>query len=65
MATYIQTKSGGNWYTDWTIPEIRAPIREDEVIPVWWFAPWGQRFSEHVFVAEDELAYLRTESDDG
>lgn len=65
MATCIQTKSGPSWYTDWSIPEVRAAIREDETITVWWFAPWGQRFKENVFLAAEELAFIRTESDDG
>jgi len=65
VATHIQSKSGTTWYTDWTIQEVRAAINQDLEIPVWWFAPWGQRFSEKLFLREDELAHLRTESDDG
>ena len=65
MASFLQTKTGSSWYTDLDIQEVLAAVRDGQVIPIWWFAPWGQRFAERVLIAEDEVAFIRTESDDG
>lgn len=65
VATFIQTKSGPNWYTDLSIGEVLRAIRDEQEIPVWWCAPWNHRYRESLLLLEDELAFLRTESDDG
>lgn len=62
---YIQTKSGPGWYTHGTIEAVRSALRGDELISIWWFAPWGQRYAEKIWLSEDEVAFIRTESEDG
>lgn len=65
MVTCVKLKSGSTYYTNQSFADVRTAISTGEVIPVWWFAAWGQRYSEELWVPEDELAYLLTESDDG
>lgn len=64
MATLIQTKQGAGYLTNHTIPETKGMIDRGEVIVVWWFAIHGQRYTEEILIEAEEVAYLRTESDD-
>ena len=65
MATQIQMASGASYYTNISPEEVRAQIEIGNAIDVWWFAPWGQRYSERLLASMDRIDYLRTESDDG
>lgn len=65
MVTCLKLKSGSTFYTNRSFADVRTAISTGESIPVWWFVAWGQRYSEDLWLAEDELAYLLTEHDDG
>jgi hypothetical protein len=65
MAVKVTLKTGTAYWTDLTIAEAVAAVRDGESFDVWWYAPWGQRFRETLWVAADELAAVMTESDDG
>jgi len=65
VITCLKLKSGATFYTNLTISEARTAITNEIEISVWWFAAWGQRFSEKLYIADGELAYMITESDDG
>ena len=65
MVTLIQTTSGTCFYTNATPEQIHGQIEMGNAIDVWWFAPWGQRYSERLLLSMDRVEFLRTESDDG
>lgn len=68
MCIAIKTKSGNCWYTDGDdVKDVRQRIEMGESIRVWWFSGWGQgqRFTETLWLAPDEISHLITESDDG
>ena len=65
MATFIQSKGGASWYTDLSPQEARAAFDRGDAIAVWWYMSWGQRCREMLWLNPEELAYVRTESDDG
>ena len=65
MATLIQASNGNGFYTNATLEQTRSDIELGNTIDVWWFAAWGQRFTERLFIPMDQVEYLRTESDDG
>lgn len=64
MATLIQTKFGPGYITDHSLSEVKGMIDRGETITVWWFAIHGQRYKEDMLIEAEEVAYLRTESDD-
>lgn len=65
MPTLIMLHSGMGWYTDLEPEDVKQRVENEELIPVWWFADWGQRYSERALITPEAIAYLRTESDDG
>lgn len=64
MATLIQFKGGPAYYVSESIEDVKGMLDRGEVVTVWWFSPWGQRYKERLWASLDEVAYLRTESDD-
>lgn len=65
MATLIQTRSGNCFLTDDSIADAKAAISRGDEITVWWFAPTGTRYKENIWFHDEDIAYIRTESDDG
>lgn len=65
MSTLLQTHSGAAFYTNESVEDVHNAVERGIVQDVWWFAPWGQRFSERLWIAAEEVAYIRSESDDG
>lgn len=65
MATTIQTRTGAMWHTNAPVEDVRNAIMSGDLIDIWWFSSWGQRYKERVWIPEDEVAFIRTESDDG
>ena len=68
----IMQRGGTSWYTnvdadsqEEAVTMVKGMIDRDEIIPVWWFASWGQRYAEKIWVPADEVAFIRTEQDDG
>lgn len=64
MATAIAC-GGATWYTELSIAHTKIAIESGQEIKVWWWAGWGHRFQESIYVPIEKLDFLRTESDDG
>lgn len=64
MSTYIQAMTGEGWYSSASIEEVRQHLENGDILDVWWFSPWGQRFREQLAIEPENVAFLRTESDD-
>jgi len=65
MATLIHLKSNHAFYTDVALADVRQLIELGTVIPVWWYATYGRRFQEDLFIPDwESVAWLQTESDD-
>ena len=65
MPTLIELHAGLGWYTDDDLDTVQSKLDAGEHITVWWFSPWGQRFTEQALIQPEAVAYIRTESDDG
>jgi len=73
MVVCIMQKGGACWYTTThkelsqaeSVGLVKGMIDRGETIKVWWFAPYGQRYSEDIWLDPEEIAFIRTESDDG
>ena len=72
MVVCIMQKGGACWYTTVDIGQqteaikhVEGMISRGEIFKIWWFAAHGQRFTEAIWIDSSEVAYLRTESDDG
>ena len=57
--------AGQMWFASGvSIEDARACIGQGIPIKVWWFASNGTRYTETVWIPEESLEYIRTESDD-
>lgn len=73
MTLMIMMKGGASWYVstheedepEVAINYVKGQIDRGEILKVWWFGPHGQRFSEWVYCDPTEIAFIRTEQDDG
>ena len=65
MPTLIELHTGVGWYTDDDLETTQHKLDAGEPLTIWWFSPWGQRFTEQALITPESVAYLRTESDDG
>ena len=65
MPTLIELHAGVGWYSSLDLEDVDRAIEDGAPIDIWWFSPWGQRFSERALIPRESVAYLRTESDDG
>ena len=73
MVVCIMQRGGACWYTTVhkeldqaeSVALIKGMIDRGESIKVWWFVPYGQRYSEEIWLDPTEIAFIRTESDDG
>jgi hypothetical protein len=63
MSTMIHA-AGGNFYSNDEPEEVKAAIDRGIFLDVWWYASWGQRFSERAWFAPDSVEMVRSESDD-
>ncbi len=65
MPTWIQGVDGSGWCCSETVADVKAAIDRGDQLRVWWFAPWGERYTEDLLIQPEMIAYLRSESDDG
>lgn len=72
MVVCIMQRGGSCWYTtvDATQPAeavefVKGIIDRGETLRIWWFSPYGQRYTESIWLDSSEIAFIRTESDDG
>lgn len=65
MPTWIQSVDGTGWCCNEAVTDVAVAIEQGSLLRVWWFAPWGERYTEDLLIKPDMIAYLRSESDDG
>ena len=64
MSAMIQAR--GNVYYVSEEPEVvKGRIERGEFVEVWWFAAWGQRYTERAWFSPDVVEMIRSEHDDG
>jgi hypothetical protein len=64
VATLIETKTGHMFLTNLSLAEVKTAMELDQPIDIWWYASYGQRYSEKLLISRDEVAWIRTESED-
>lgn len=64
MATLIETKTGHAFLTNLSLDEAKSAIEMGQSVDIWWYAMYGQRYSEKLLIKSEEVAWIRTESED-
>ena len=64
MSSMIHARSG-SYYSSQEPEELKAAIDRGDFVEVWWYASWGQRFTERAWFAADAVEMIRSEHDDG